>query len=428
MEAVVLNTLQNQVTLNTLQNRTDFFYRAVSNNLSYWHQEIKRQAGDGDTLDVKRELVVRAISFALSIEELWHPTKDLILQFSPYMERRARWTLWRTVLAHAVDVGEQVDPAGVIDLSILLTRIVFRQSDYREGVRRSRQTIRLSKKIGDKYNEARAYTNLGYHFIERGLWQRVEPLCYHALRIFEQLDSDHGRAHTENHLGILYTHREKWTKAEQHLTQACAIREAMGDESGLMQGLTNLGMLYQASKCLTDALFYSRKALDYAQRVQDQRHIGLLKLNIGVIYYSQNKLEEAKSSLYEAERIFRQIDYKYGLALMLHNLGLVYLKQNDWEKSGYYLKAGLALWQNLNFHTYEIQNLLYLTEYELARGEHAQAEIWLKQAETRLRLYDKSQRHPPLWAEVQELQHKLAERGTQPATTESLQYIKTATG
>ena len=161
-----------------------------------------------------------------------------------------------------LEVAQQnKDMTSEVTLSVLFARLLFRQSRFKEAIYHYRRTIQTSRKIGDRYNQARACTNLGYHYIERGLWFRAKVLCCHALKLFDALDNNHGRAHTKNHLGILYIKQHRWKLAQHHLERACSIWQTMGDNHGLMRGYLNLGALFNDSEQPKKSLIYLEKGL-----------------------------------------------------------------------------------------------------------------------------------------------------------------------
>jgi tetratricopeptide (TPR) repeat protein len=200
------------------------FRRHVLANAQYWQEYVTRRSTDIAALDHERDCILKAISFALDLEVAWPCVYKVIVTFSSFMEKRGYWESWNRLLTQALTIAQQIeDMTGATTLSTLLARLLQRQSRIRHAIAQHRRTIRLARQTGNRFEEARACTNLGYLYIEQDQWYRAEVLCCHALKIFEAIDSDHGRAHTENHLGILYTRQCLWDKGEQHLEKACAI-------------------------------------------------------------------------------------------------------------------------------------------------------------------------------------------------------------
>lgn len=355
--------------------RSDFFRQTILTNLGYWHTWLEAHQSDLSTLDRERNAIVKAISFALKIEDnSWPSIFALITTLSPLMERRGHWDMWYWVLTRSIEAAQRMkDAAAEVTLLALLARLLAQQSRFQESTRHYRQVIRLARRIGDEFHEARACTNLGYYYIERGFWQRAEVLCCHALVLFEQLDSDHGRAHTENHLGILHIRQHRWEQAEYHLERACEIWQMMGDEHGLMRGYLNLGGLYNDAGKPNQALSALEKALQQALQSGENIVIGRVYLNQGKAYRLLGDLTQAKDSLRKAETIFQQYVNLIEQARVWNELGLAYFQQGEWTQSVFYLEKSLAVWRSINIQFGEIEVLLDLGECELARGDYSAA-------------------------------------------------------
>jgi tetratricopeptide (TPR) repeat protein len=373
-------------------------------NTRYWHDFVADCVGQVAALDGERDGILKAIKFALDVQEAWRWVYDLIVAFSPYMERRGHWEIWNPVLDRAILVARQVeDMAGAVNLSILSARLWQRQSQPQKTITCYRQAIRLARQIGDQYNEARACTNLGYLYIEQGQWQRAEILCCYALAIFEQLDSDHGRAHTENHLGLLYTRLGLWDQAGRHLEQACAIWQEMQDHHGLMYGFMNLGLLHVEMGQANKALAYSTEALHQANLTGEKLELGKIFMNVGLAYQIQGELGLAEKYTRRAETVFRRYFNLPGVVDTLENLGRIYLDQERWLQAIECLESALDARRSLGHKHDEIQVLIYLADSELSRGNPRQANLWINEAEHQLNQNPQAGRYYRLHAQLKEL-------------------------
>lgn len=401
------------VSLVDKQSRAQFFQDAISINLNYWLNWLGQIADtDTEVVNHQRDGIIRAILFALDIGEIiWPTTHQLITDFSPYMERRGYWDLWHHVLYRAIKTAGVVnDKAALINLSALIARLLSQEGRFGEARHYYWQTIRMARQTGDKFNEARAYSNLGYHYVEHGQWLRAEVLCVHALRIFTRIGSNHGMAHTENHLGCLYTRQEQWEKSEQHLKRACAIWQKMNDKHGLMRGYINLSLFFVSTHCPDEALTSLTKALLYAQLTGDELTIGTCYLNIGFAYRMKKQFAESEAYIWKAKHIFQHHANTYGLALVQDNLGLIDLEQQKLSEAEAHLETALEAWRKLDYKYNEIQVLIYLAEVEIARGNQQQAGTWLDKAQQLLNRYDSAKRFRSLWARTNEFRRGLKER------------------
>ncbi len=379
--------MANAVLTNT-QNYANFFRRRVLSSTQHWRTYVAAETTDTAALDSGRNQIVRAILFALELEQAWPAARELIETLSPYMERRGEWGAWNPVLSRAIEVARRSqDRAGMVSLSALLARLLQRQSRFKQAIIYYRQVIRIARQIGDHFNEARACSNLGFFYSEQGHWWRAETLGGHALTMFEQLDSNHGRAHTENHLGTLYTRQHRWKAAGQHLERACDLWQAMGDDHGLMRGFINLSLLYNEMEQPDKALSYLEKALQRARLTGEEAEIGLIYMNIGDSHRLKGDPALAEAYAWRAEAIFRRFSNSVGLAWVWSNLGIACLEQKKWQEARLHLEVALKSCRNLNSQYGEIKTLTYMVEYELARGNRTSAAARLNELERLISQY-----------------------------------------
>lgn len=387
-----------------------FFRQGVLINLRYWQDRESVKSLDFHTLDQERTGLVRTITFALEFDEAWTMVRELIIALSPYMERRGYWDTWRWVLNQAIEVASRLDDlAHTVILTLLLARLLQRQSALKPAITCYRQTMRLARRIGDEYTWARACSNLGFIYAELGYWWRAEIVCCHALAVFKRLNSHHGQAHTENHLGVLYIWQQHWDLARQHLEQACEIWQTMGDDYGLILGFLNLGSLYDDIESPDQALFYLEKALHLAKQTGDEAQLGTIYMNMSIAYKLKGRLDIAERFLWQAEAIYKRFANLVGLAQIQENLGLMFLSQSNGSTAKKYLQAALQAWENLGNEYGIIRTRTHMIEYELAKGNRRQAQQQLTQIEEMINLSNQKQMAPFCQSLLAKCRRSLAE-------------------
>lgn len=397
-----------------LQGRLDFFQQSILINLRYWHTWLEPNLADVAAVDQERDKIVDAILFALDVgQPAWSAVYPLITTFSPHMERRGDWDRWALILERATEVADQDgDRSGMVNLLVIAARLRSRQSQ-KAAVVIYRRTIRLARQLGDLFSEARACTNLGYLYIEQGYWFRAETLCLHALKIFEQIENDHGKAHTENHLGVLYTRQRQWDQARYCLEQACVIWRRTGDAYGLMHGYNNLGRLFNEMEDFEKAITCLKKAIHHAKQTGTEALIGTLYMNLGIAHRSLGNSTDAANYYHQAKIIFEQFSNTLDWAKLHDNLGLLYMDQRKWAEAEIYFKQALKTWQALDNQFYEIQTMIFLAEFEMARDHNKQAGDWLNETQNLLEASSETKQYRQLQARVKKIRHSLTERNAQ---------------
>lgn len=383
------------------------FCQSIILNLSYW-QTFLTKNDDFGAWDWERPRILRAISFGLDLADAWQMTYELIVAYSSHVEKRGLSEQWNGILLQAVDSAEQYkDETAEINLRLILARLLRKQGAFFHASQIYCSVIRLCQRVADAFNEARAYTNLGYLYIERGQWLRAEILCLHALALFEQIENDYGQAHTLNHLGLLHIRLHKWRQAEHYLDQACTAWRAMGDEQGLLLGLINHGLLYNEMECPNHALLYLRDALALAQQFGNDAQIGSIYINMGIAYRLLGMPTTAESYAKQAESLYRRFSNLVGMALAWDNLGLACFDRHQLPTARQHLEKSLDVWRQLQNRHDEIRTQLYLVECALAEKNIAEAKERMLPLEEQNERQNWLQRYPDLADIVSRCRHSL---------------------
>lgn len=286
------------------------------------------------------------LDFGLRTTTTWLPARDLAVALAPYVERSGDWGNWNQQLQRAIDLAEQIqDMDGKLRLMVFVARLAQRQGRLTETIYYYRRVIRLARRSGNRFEEARACSNLGYLFTETGRFPRAEILCQHALVIFTDIQSNHGMAHTHNHLGLLYTRQRRYVPAEEHLKAACMIWQQMGDSHSLFHGNVNLGLLYSQREQPDEALNHFDLALQSAELSGEAIGIARVWNNIGLVHLNLRNFRLAEQYIRKAQSLFSQISDYGELAKTHHNLGLTYQHLEKWQDALAHLEMALSIFQ-----------------------------------------------------------------------------------
>lgn len=363
-----------------IQDNQQVFRQMAENNLRYWRRKTKDFLANPAMLDAEHGTLVRGLTFALDVNNLWEESQPLIVDLSPLMGRRGHWLVWETLLRKAMHTAGRVgDPYHEAAMSALLGLTLQQRSEIREAIKQYRTTIRLSRSAGNQFALARACTNLGYIYCEQGFWYRSEVLCRRALAIFEQLGNAYGTAHTHNHLGFLYTRQAKEDQAHHHFEQAFEIWQENDDRHSIMRGLINLGVLQNQEGQFEQAKASFLQAREIGEAVGDESHTGFILSGLTYSCQKMGDLKAAESYALEADKLFRNSPNIEPMAVVWCNLGIIYTKLRQWQDTEYYLKAALEQACKIRSVYLQLEVLIAQIRYALARGMGAEARDRLEQ-------------------------------------------------
>ncbi len=364
-----LSTSLNRPAFNSTEGCTDFFQQRLQHLLTYWRDHEAVAELQIAVLDKERTVILKLITLGLDIKPLWYIVRPLIINLTPYMERRGHWEEWHGILERAIAVAQRNgDIDHEVTLTALLARLCQRMSRPKEVVKNYRRVIWLARQTGNRFEEARACSNLGYLYIDGGRWWRSEVLSQHALMLFEALDSDHGRAHTHNHLGLLYLRSHQYQWAEEHLIQACNIWSSMGEGHDLYWGYANLGLLYIERKISNKAISYLEKALHFAEKTGDENGVARVWSDMGLAYTQIEEFDTAKQYLEQAKAVYDHKLHSLELARVLQNLGNIGTIQQQWTDARAYLDAALKTVEQTDAPEAKIRIRFDLLELAIRQG------------------------------------------------------------
>lgn len=344
------------VSLGNQSECVNFFQQAVLRAVHYWQNHDAVRQIDVPVLDREHETIVSSMTRSLDFDPAWPVTRALIPAFASYMERRGHWEAWRILLERAIAMAQRVeDVDGETTMTALLARLSQRQSRPDDVVRYYRRAIRLAKKSGNRFEEARACSNLGYAFIDRGHWWRAEVLSKHALALFEQLGSEHGLAHTHNHLGLLYTRQLRWDDARTNLESSCLLWDTKGDQHSVILSYINLANLHSKMKQPERALQYLSDAAQIAKETGERSQMARIWNNMSQAYLISEKWPEAEKYATKAEALFKENSDYRELAYVWNNLGLIFAHCGNIASAIEYFEKSLNMYRVFNDHAGEME-------------------------------------------------------------------------
>lgn len=320
------------------------YEQMILNGLRYWHDHPAVQTVEVEQLDRNLESILNLLGHGLLYESAWPDTRTLIFRLTSYMERRGHWQAWRTILARGVEMAQNAnDIDGETTLTALLGRLSTRQGREKEVVARYRRSLSLAKPRRNRYEIARAYSNLGYFYIDRKYRWRAEVLNLAALEIFEELENAHGIAWTCNHLGMLYTRQNQWELAQNFLERACQLWRDQGAQHALLAGYTNLGMMYVEMGEIDLALENLDLANRISQRTGELANTAQIWNNMALAHRRNETWREAEECAKKAESLFHEYADERGLADVWLNLGMIYVDINQKQRAAEYFDNALHL-------------------------------------------------------------------------------------
>jgi tetratricopeptide (TPR) repeat protein len=158
-----------------------------------------------------------------------------------HWQSRGHWTEGRRLLAAALSLGSDVEPARLVNALWGAAFLALWQGDVDEGEELADRLLDLSQRAGLERGESAAIHVLAIVALQRGERDRARALNEEALVLARQLTDDWLVSVVTNNLGDLLMEEGEFERAAELFEESLAIGEARGDLDRRARALVNLG-------------------------------------------------------------------------------------------------------------------------------------------------------------------------------------------
>jgi len=215
----------------------------------------------------------------------------------------------------AISIGKALEPSKSVkqllgavygNLGKLLQEII----DFDNAENAYKESIKLSRDVGNKEGEFVMQTNLGIMDIFRGNLKSAEEKLIESLRYFRSIHSSVAEADVLHNLGLVYEMIDQWDKAEKHYRESAAIKVRTGNISGIngaVRSWFQLASVYHKSGKDEPAESWYRKCLDVFEKSPNYylHYSNVLTLLGELLLKAPHRLAETREIAEEA-LVYRQ--------------------------------------------------------------------------------------------------------------------------
>ena len=201
----------------------------------------------------------------------------------------------------------------------------------------------ISKEVGDKDGERRAYSNIGNVSLSCGDFKTA--IIYHErdLKITKELGDRAGEGATYGNLGNAYYRLGNFHKAIDYYERRLEIAKEVGDRAGEGRAYGNLGAASRRLGNFREARDYQECHLKIAKEMGDMAAEGGAYCNLGIAYYSLGDLKNARHYIEQYLEIAKELGDRVGEGRAYANLGNIFLDLGDFRKAVHYNEQRLKI-------------------------------------------------------------------------------------
>lgn len=258
-------------------------------------------------------------------------------------------------------------------------RLATVQGDFDTAISCFRESLELSRLIGDEQGAGVALNNLGAIALSLGEYDSSRTYLEEALVIQRRRGDTRKAANILNNLGGCALGQGDLERAITLYNEAINIWREAGDRFKVVDSLDNLGVIARLQGDFTKALELLHEALAIRTELGDQSGIPKTMSEIAKAHADQGRYSEARALLEKSLVLHRAVGSRLWEAITLVYLGSVLRLEADFEAAEPLLHESCSLFQELDGRVMLGECLNQLGHLARHRGEYTEAENLYRQ-------------------------------------------------
>jgi tetratricopeptide (TPR) repeat protein len=313
-----------------------YYHIGLFNETLYYGEMVEEMAGDGTAGEILKSLGLVHLKYGNSKQALIYFTRFSIVC------RKA---------------GEDKKLAYVFNA---IGRTYDQMNDPDTALEWLDKSIRLSKTIQDKSQEAIALSNMGQVYCDVGEEEKAMNVFQQCFQIRKETGDLRGQVGVLNNICRIYSGRGEYRKVIEKLQEALVIAVEIGDNRMQALVLNNIGYALMSEGDLNSALICFQKNLAVSESFEDEEEKGKALVGMGTAYRNLGNHDEAIERLTEGASILQKFDYPHIQHDTAMDLGDIYLQRGDAALALVYLDKALAGFRKGNRAKEAAQALRYM--------------------------------------------------------------------
>ncbi|MCZ6681157.1 MAG: tetratricopeptide repeat protein [Candidatus Poribacteria bacterium] len=267
----------------------------------------------------------------------------LLTQLGNMHDLLTQWDIALDQFYRALDYCQDNLPQKAATLKAL-GRLKSKQRDYSEGNSHYRDALAIYSELGDQYQVAQIYINLGWNDFQSDNYPSAESNYQQALDIAQSTTgAERLVADAQMNLAILATVKGEFDTAISYYEKSTQTYVSINEERGLAQAYYNMAMLYVDTKAWQQAGEAYQTSLEYAQRQSNLHLMGHIYLSYTELALKLSDLALAQACCMHAVKVFGRIGGNVQLAEAYKFAGEIQRRQHNLAKAERFFERGLKL-------------------------------------------------------------------------------------
>lgn len=264
-----------------------------------------------------------------------------------FWEVRGYWPEGRQWLREALDRAEEASAAVRIKALTAASSLALRSGDIKIADELARQSLNLSRELGDKRGEASCLAVLGIEACILENYTQAEAMGAESLSLSEQIGDNWGTAWALVILGLVAREQREYVRATALIEDSLTRMRALGHQWGAAIALTDLGLIARDLDQMDRAARLLDEALALFQQVGDRTFSAHAQIHLGTIVSAQGDYTRAVDLYRSSLATRRELRERRGIASCLAALGCAAAGLEQFVRAAKIFGAAEALRESL---------------------------------------------------------------------------------
>ena len=215
--------------------------------------------------------------------------------------------------------------------------------DFQKAIEYHERHLKISKEMGDRTGEGRAYGNLGNVYHSLGELQKAIEYHEQHLKICRETGDRAEKGRAYGNLGTVCYSLGDFQKAIKYHGRALKILKDVGDRAGEGRAYGNLGNAYDSLGDFQKAIEYHERVLEISKEIGDRTGEGRAYGNLGNTCHSLGDFQKAIGYHERHLNISKQVGDRAGEGRAYGNFGNAYHSLGDFQKAIEYHERALKI-------------------------------------------------------------------------------------
>lgn len=265
---------------------------------------------------------------------------------------------------------------GEVRFATNYTFLLNMQGYYDSSILLNRQSVELSKALGNTEYLAKCLFNTGTAYQYAGIYDSAIIFFEEGKNVFSRLNNQLLEARSKDILQVLYMELHRYDEAIALGESAIAYFRKLGDKYLLALALTNTGLSYVNKGEKGKGLSYFQESLTLSREIGDQQIEATSLLNIADVKLQMNRFAELNPYFERALELSKSLGNIESEAIANRGLAIYYLWKNELPRAKGYIDRAIALTRSQNQvvqlrkNLETLSNILYAM-HRIQEGEEA---------------------------------------------------------